>query len=113
MCVCVVLDVQQEVDGLIEQEKGQSRSVIIDCGLQHSTCHDYYSLGTTKKGIGPTYSAKVGCTVTETLSEPHLFLQAGRVGLRVCDLYIDPAIFRAKLTLFYNPNSNHGACTML
>ena len=69
----VVLDVQQEVDGLIEQEKGQSRSVIIDCGLQYSTPHDHYSLGTTKKGIGPTYSAKVGCTVTDALKEPRLF----------------------------------------
>ena len=75
--LCVVLDVQQEVDGLIEQEKGQSRSVIIDCGLQYSTCHDHYSLGTTKKGIGPTYSAKVGCTITDTLNEPRLFF-AGR-----------------------------------
>ena len=54
--LCVVLDFQQEVDGLIEQEKGQSRSVIIDCGLQYSTRHDHYSLGTTKKGIGPMYS---------------------------------------------------------
>lgn len=36
-----VLDFHQTIDGLIEQEKGKS------------------SLGTTKKGIGPTYAAKV------------------------------------------------------
>ncbi len=35
-CACV-----QEIDGLVEEEKGSG------------------SLGTTKKGIGPTYSAKV------------------------------------------------------
>ena len=80
---------------MIEKEKAEARSVIIDCGFQCS-CYDHYSIGTTKKGIGPAYSAKVGCTVTGTLNEPCLHLQAGRVGLRVCDLYIDPAVFRAK-----------------
>lgn len=40
----------------------------------HSPCS--YSLGTTKKGIGPTYSSKTG-----------------RRGLRVCDLLGDPAKF--------------------
>ena len=38
-----VLDIHQEIDGLVEKEKAKSKS----------------SLGTTKKGIGPTYSAKV------------------------------------------------------
>ncbi|XP_065883297.1 adenylosuccinate synthetase isozyme 2-like [Dysidea avara] len=57
----LVLDVQQAVDGLLEQEKGQS------------------SIGTTKKGIGPAYTAK-----------------ASRVGLRVSDLYSDPDVFRTK-----------------
>ena len=36
-----VFDFHQQIDGLIEQEKGKA------------------SLGTTKKGIGPTYAAKV------------------------------------------------------
>lgn len=57
--------------------------------------NNHYSIGTTKKGIGPAYSAKVDCGITNTLNELS-FLQAGRVGLRVCDLYCDPAIFRAK-----------------
>ena len=93
---CIVFDVQQQVDGLIEQEKAEARSVTIDCGFQYS-CYGCCSIGTTKKGIGPAYSAKVGCAVTDTLNyEPRLLLQAGRVGLRVCDLYSDPAVFRAK-----------------
>ena len=93
---CIVLDVQQEVDGLIEQEKAEAKSVMIDCGFQYSTCYDHCSIGTTKKGIGPACSAKVGCAITDTLNEPHLFLQAGRVELRVCDLYTDSAILSAK-----------------
>ena len=32
----VVFDVQQDVDGLIELEKGQARLVVIDCGFQYS-----------------------------------------------------------------------------
>ncbi len=53
----------QEIDGLLEQEKAQTKS----------------SLGTTKKGIGPTYSAK-----------------SSRVGLRVCDLYTDQDVLRER-----------------
>ena len=51
-----VLDLHQEVDGLLEQEKAKKNS----------------KLGTTKKGIGPTYTDK-----------------CGRIGLRVCDLHSD------------------------
>lgn len=36
-----MFDCHQQIDGLLEQEKGKQ------------------SLGTTKKGIGPTYAAKV------------------------------------------------------
>lgn len=58
-----VLDLHQEIDGLLEQEKAQTNS----------------SLGTTKKGIGPTYAAK-----------------SERMGLRICDLYTDTKILREK-----------------
>lgn len=58
----LVFDLHQTIDGMLEHEKGKS------------------SLGTTKKGIGPTYSAKVG-----------------REGVRVCDLYGDWNAFEAKL----------------
>lgn len=44
-----VFDFHQEIDSLIEKEKAKR------------------SIGTTKKGIGPTYSAKV-CTVYMYLS---------------------------------------------
>jgi len=74
--VATVLDIQQENDGLIQLEKGQSRLVITACGFQYSIHYNHYSIGTTKKGIGPAYSAKVACTVTDTLSEPCLL--AGR-----------------------------------
>ena len=70
--VAIVLDIQQEIDGLIELEKGQSRLVITACGFQYSIHYNHYSIGTTKKGIGSAYSAKVGFTVTDTLSEPRL-----------------------------------------
>jgi len=50
----LVFDLHQEIDGLVEGHKGRG------------------SLGTTKKGIGPTYSSK-----------------ATRNGLRVCDLMMD------------------------
>lgn len=50
----LVFDFHQQVDGLQELEKGSQ------------------SLGTTKKGIGPTYSSK-----------------AARNGLRICDLLGD------------------------
>ena len=62
-----VLDVHQEVDGLVELEKAKRKS----------------SIGTTKKGIGPTYSAK-----------------SARIGLRVCDLYIDTDALRYKWVCF-------------
>ncbi|XP_066280649.1 adenylosuccinate synthetase isozyme 1 B-like [Branchiostoma lanceolatum] len=54
----LVFDFHQAVDGLQELEKGGK------------------SLGTTKKGIGPTYSSK-----------------AARSGLRVCDLLADFKVF--------------------
>jgi adenylosuccinate synthase len=57
----LVFDLHQEIDGLVEGHKGKD------------------SLGTTKKGIGPTYSSK-----------------ATRNGVRVCDLMYDFGIFEAK-----------------
>jgi len=57
----LVFDLHQEIDGLIEGHKGKD------------------SLGTTKKGIGPTYSSK-----------------ATRNGLRVCDLMHDFEVFEEK-----------------
>ncbi|KAH7394090.1 Adenylosuccinate synthetase [Phaeosphaeria sp. MPI-PUGE-AT-0046c] len=57
----VVFDVHQQVDGLEEVELGQG------------------FIGTTKKGIGPTYSTKMT-----------------RSGLRMCDLF-DEAVFEQKL----------------
>ena len=57
----LVFDFHQTADGLKEEERGRG------------------SLGTTKKGIGPTYSSK-----------------AARVGLRVCDLVGDFAVFEQK-----------------
>lgn len=59
-----MLDVHQEVDGLIEVEKAKRKS----------------SIGTTKKGIGPAYSAK-----------------SARTGLRMCDLFLDDEALREKL----------------
>ncbi len=64
-----VLDVHQEVDGLIEAEKAKRQS----------------SIGTTKKGIGPTYSAK-----------------SSRIGLRICDLFLDDETLRDKLVTLLN-----------
>lgn len=59
----IVFDFHQEIDGIEEVEKGGS------------------SIGTTRKGIGPTYSAK-----------------AARFGFRICDLYGDWDSFTARLT---------------
>ncbi len=59
-----MLDVHQEVDGLIEAEKAKRQS----------------SIGTTKKGIGPTYSTK-----------------SSRIGLRMCDLFQDDKIVKDRL----------------
>lgn len=55
----IVFDFHQKIDQLIEKEK---------------------AIGTTKKGIGPTYAAK-----------------STRSGLRICDLFTDPAVLREKL----------------
>ncbi|KAF0288262.1 Adenylosuccinate synthetase [Amphibalanus amphitrite] len=60
----LVFDMHQDVDGLHEKERETEAS----CGKK--------SLGTTKKGIGPTYSSK-----------------ATRNGLRVCDLLGDFSYF--------------------
>ncbi|XP_033631755.1 adenylosuccinate synthetase isozyme 1-like [Asterias rubens] len=57
----LVFDFHQSVDGLQEKEKGKK------------------SIGTTKKGIGPTYSSK-----------------ASRSGLRICDLMADYGAFSEK-----------------
>lgn len=57
----LVFDLHQEIDGLVEGQKGKD------------------SLGTTKKGIGPTYSSK-----------------ATRNGIRVCDLIYDFGLFETK-----------------
>lgn len=46
--------------------------------------YEYFSLGTTKKGIGPTYSSK-----------------ASRSGLRVCDLIGDEQRFRERFVIIY------------
>jgi len=63
----LVLDLHQIIDGLKEQEL--------------SAGHSNNSIGTTRKGIGPTYSSK-----------------ASRSGIRVCDLeYLDK--FKEKLEL--------------
>ena len=56
----LVLDVHQEVDGLMEEEKGAA------------------SLGTTKKGIGMTYADKalrVGLRVADLFAEDHVLEQ--------------------------------------
>ena len=56
----IVLDVHQEVDGLLEEEKGAA------------------SLGTTKKGIGVTYADKalrVGLRVADLFAEDHVLEQ--------------------------------------
>eukprot|EP00045_Choanoeca_perplexa_P005420 m.45866 g.45866 ORF g.45866 m.45866 type:complete len:438 (+) comp13109_c0_seq1:64-1377(+) len=58
----LVLDLHQSVDGMKEDERGADK------------------IGTTKKGIGPTYASK-----------------ATRHGLRVCDLMGDLKEFRARL----------------
>eukprot|EP00730_Choanoeca_flexa_P018747 TRINITY_DN9134_c0_g2_i2.p1 TRINITY_DN9134_c0_g2~~TRINITY_DN9134_c0_g2_i2.p1 ORF type:complete len:435 (+),score=103.75 TRINITY_DN9134_c0_g2_i2:61-1365(+) len=58
----IVLDLHQAVDGMKEDERGDDK------------------IGTTKKGIGPTYSSK-----------------AIRHGLRICDLMGDLKEFRARL----------------
>lgn len=58
----LVLDLHQEIDGIVEGSKGSG------------------SLGTTKKGIGPTYASKVT-----------------RNGIRMCDLMNDDfGVFEAK-----------------
>lgn len=57
----IVFDFHQHVDGFQEQEKGQK------------------SLGTTKKGIGPTYSSK-----------------ATRNGIRIADLLGEFSLFKEK-----------------
>ncbi|KAK7573724.1 hypothetical protein V9T40_010915 [Parthenolecanium corni] len=59
----LVFDFHQQVDGLQEQEKGSK------------------SLGTTKKGIGPSYSSK-----------------ANRIGIRVADLIGDFKLFAEKFS---------------
>lgn len=59
----LVFDFHQQVDGLLEQENSEKGQ----------------GLGTTKKGIGPTYSSK-----------------ATRNGLRIGDLLGDFKIFRIK-----------------
>lgn len=62
----LVFDLHQEIDGLVEGSKGKG------------------SLGTTKKGIGPTYSSK-----------------ATRNGIRMCDLMNDDfSVFEAKYIYF-------------
>ncbi|XP_011681630.2 adenylosuccinate synthetase isozyme 1 A [Strongylocentrotus purpuratus] len=65
----LVFDLHQQVDGLQELEKSKNKS----------------SLGTTKKGIGPTYSSK-----------------ASRTGIRVCDLMGDFTVFEEKFRALVN-----------
>lgn len=54
--VCTVFDFQQQIDALREEEKAK--------GIR---------LGTTKKGIGPTYSAKVTSDSINTYTHVHDF----------------------------------------
>ena len=70
----VILPYHIELDGLFEELKSDDKKV-----------------GTTKKGIGPTYSDK-----------------ASRIGIRVCD-FIDEETFLEKLTdnLNYYNKSHH------
>ncbi|XP_078001219.1 adenylosuccinate synthetase isozyme 2-like [Glandiceps talaboti] len=63
----LVFDLHQQVDGLQERAKGKN------------------SIGTTKKGIGPTYSNK-----------------ASRSGIRICDLLGDFDLFSDKLRNLIN-----------
>ncbi|XP_062378847.1 adenylosuccinate synthetase isozyme 1 [Sardina pilchardus] len=60
----IVFDFHQEVDGMLEAQR---------------QAQEGKSIGTTKKGIGPTYTSK-----------------ASRIGLRVCDLLADFKEFSAK-----------------
>eukprot|EP01147_Barroeca_monosierra_P001428 gene1428-4589_t len=62
----VVLNLHQIVDGLNETERGDAK------------------IGTTKRGIGPTYSCK-----------------AIRSGIRICDLIGDQSILRRKVETIY------------
>ncbi|CAG2183260.1 unnamed protein product, partial [Oppiella nova] len=57
----LVFDFHQTVDGLQEKDRGKK------------------SIGTTKKGIGPTYATK-----------------AGRTGIRMADLMGDYSLFQEK-----------------
>lgn len=65
----LVFDLHQEIDGLIENKRGGNGD----------------SLGTTKKGIGPTYSSK-----------------ATRNGIRVCDLVDNFEVFEKKFRNLIN-----------
>lgn len=67
----LVFDLHQEIDGLVEGHKGKE------------------SLGTTKKGIGPTYSSK-----------------ATRNGIRVCDLAYDFSVFESKFRALVKYNKD-------
>ena len=62
----LVFDMHQEIDGLIEAEKGKG------------------SLGTTRKGIGPTYSAKARCCRVCEYSANSRSLPAGCPGWAAC-----------------------------
>ena len=68
----LVFDFHQKVDGFQESQKGVK------------------SLGTTKKGIGPTYSTK-----------------ANRIGVRMADLMSDFALFEEKYRLLADSFKNH------
>ena len=70
----IVFDVHQEVDGLLELEKIK---VGADSPRKRTSVG---KIGTTKKGIGPTYSSKMG-----------------RAGLRICDLLGDWSSFEERL----------------
>lgn len=63
--------------------------------LFHRT-HDAFSLGTTKKGIGPTYSSKVRLVTVGRSTDPYRALQATRNGIRMIDLIGDFSIFTEK-----------------
>eukprot|EP00035_Acanthoeca_spectabilis_P004775 m.106836 g.106836 ORF g.106836 m.106836 type:complete len:470 (+) comp12724_c0_seq1:239-1648(+) len=68
----IVFDLHQEIDGLIEEERDVARTTSGGSG----------KIGTTKRGIGPTYAAK-----------------ASRTGFRVADLYSDWGDFSRKFEM--------------
>lgn len=68
----LVFDFHQIVDGLKEVELGEKSSVLIIARIEYMVLTCNLSIGTTKKGIGPAYSAKAS---RSGLRVHHLFNQ--------------------------------------